>query len=87
VRAAVLCGFEGLCWQEVSFDIYITILACGTVLNFWRSMAYHEMRLIIAKVLYHFDIELCPESDDWDDQNTYILWEKKPLICKLKAVD
>jgi cytochrome P450 len=50
-------------------------------------MAYHEMRLIIAKVLYHFDIELCPESNDWDDQNTYILWEKKPLICKLKAVN
>jgi cytochrome P450 len=51
-----------------------------------KNMAYHEMRLIMAKVLYSFDLELCPESYDWDDQNTYILWEKKPLICKLKAV-
>jgi hypothetical protein len=50
-------------------------------------MAYHEMRLIIAKVLYNLDIELCSESNDWDNQNTYILWEKKPLICKLKAVN
>ena len=50
-------------------------------------MAYHEMRLIIAKVLYSFDIELCPESEDWDEQKTYILWEKKPLICKLRAIN
>jgi cytochrome P450 len=50
-------------------------------------MAYHEMRLILAKVFYNFDLELCPESSNWDDQNTYFLWEKKPLICKLKAVN
>jgi cytochrome P450 len=50
-------------------------------------MAYHEMRLIIAKVLYNFDLELCPESHDWADQRTYVLWKKKPLICKLKAVN
>jgi cytochrome P450 len=52
-----------------------------------KNMAYHEMRLIIAKVLYHFDLVLCPESDEWNLQNTYILWEKKPLICKLKEVN
>jgi cytochrome P450 len=52
-----------------------------------KNMAYHEMRLIIAKVLYHFDLDLCPESYGWDDQNTYLLWEKKPLMCKLKAVN
>ncbi|KAL1799918.1 hypothetical protein ACET3X_000260 [Alternaria dauci] len=51
-----------------------------------KNMAYHEMRLIIAKTLYNFDIELCPESNNWEDQATYILWEKKPLMCKLKAV-
>lgn len=51
------------------------------------SMAYHEMRLIMAKVFYAFDFELAPESTDWADQATYILWEKKPLMCKLKAVD
>ncbi|KAF1947874.1 cytochrome P450 [Clathrospora elynae] len=52
-----------------------------------KNMAYHEMRLIIAKVLYNFDLELCPESYDWDDQYIYTLWEKNPLICKLRAVD
>ncbi|USP73808.1 cytochrome p450 protein [Curvularia clavata] len=52
-----------------------------------KNMAYHEMRLIAANVLYHFDIELCPESEDWIDQRTYILWQKKPLICKLRPVN
>ncbi|KAI8937337.1 hypothetical protein NX059_006543 [Plenodomus lindquistii] len=51
-----------------------------------KNMAYHEMRLLIAKVLYNFDLELCPESKDWSDQRTFILWEKKPLMCKLTAV-
>ena len=55
--------------------------------NSYSSMAYHEMRLIIAKVLYNFDMELCPESSDWTEQKTYVLWEKHPLMCKLKAVN
>jgi hypothetical protein len=50
------------------------------------SLAYHEMRLVMAKVLFAFDFELDPESENWDDQETYTLWQKKPLICKLKAV-
>lgn len=50
-------------------------------------MAYHEMRLIIAKVLYTFDLELAPESLDWNKQSTYTLWQKHPLICKVKAVN
>ncbi|CAN9137705.1 unnamed protein product [Alternaria alternata] len=52
-----------------------------------KNMAYHEMRLIIAKTLYNFDIELCPESNNWEEQATYILWEKKPLVCKLRPVN
>jgi len=32
----------------------------------------------------HYDLELCPESQDWPDQKVYVLWEKKPLWCKLK---
>ena len=55
--------------------------------NISLSMAYHEMRLMAAKVYYNFDLELCPESNNWADQQTYILWEKKPLMCKLRAVN
>ena len=49
-------------------------------------MAYHEMRLIISKVLYSFDLQLCPESDDWANQRVFTLWEKRPLMCKLRVV-
>ena len=49
-------------------------------------MAYHEMRLIIAKVVYNFDLELCPESENWIEQDAYILWQKSPLMVRLKSV-
>jgi hypothetical protein len=49
-------------------------------------MAYHEMRLIIAKVLYNFDLQLCPESQDWMEQPVYILWEKQSLMVKVSPV-
>jgi cytochrome P450 len=47
-------------------------------------MAYHEMRTILTNVLYNFDLELCPESDNWLDQQTFMLWLKHPLMVKLK---
>ncbi|KAF2006836.1 cytochrome P450 [Amniculicola lignicola CBS 123094] len=49
-----------------------------------KNMANHEMRLMVAKVLYTFDFELCPESENWKDQAVFNLWEKHPLFCKLK---
>lgn len=41
------------------------------------------MRLILAAVLWHFDIELVDKEDVWTDQKNYELWEKKPLIVNL----
>jgi cytochrome P450 len=52
-----------------------------------RNLAYAEMRLILAKFLYNFDLELDPRTVDWADQNVSILWEKHPLLVKLKAVN
>ena len=46
-------------------------------------MAYHEVRLILSKLLYVFDIELCRESQDWIHQKTFIMWDKKPLYCRI----
>jgi cytochrome P450 len=49
-------------------------------------MAYHEMRLIITKVLYNFDLELCPESEGWmENQRVFTLWQKTPLMVKVTA--
>ncbi|KAI0836433.1 cytochrome P450 monooxygenase-like protein [Hypoxylon sp. FL0890] len=50
------------------------------------GMAWHEMRLLLTKILVNFDLELCEESRDWTNQKVYILWQKKPLMCCVTPV-
>lgn len=50
-----------------------------------RNMAMHEMRLIIGKILYSFDLKLCDPVSVWTDQKAFVLWEKKPLMCRIEA--
>ncbi|KAF2791648.1 cytochrome P450 [Melanomma pulvis-pyrius CBS 109.77] len=44
-----------------------------------KNLAYHEMRIILATLLWHFDLELCPESSSWVDQKVWTLWSKPEL--------
>ncbi|KAK8043477.1 hypothetical protein PG993_005907 [Apiospora rasikravindrae] len=50
-----------------------------------RNLAMHEMRYIMARVLFKFDLELRRESEGWDGQRAFVLWEKKALMCRLRA--
>ncbi|CAI7657147.1 unnamed protein product [Penicillium discolor] len=50
-----------------------------------KNLAYHEMRLILAKVLYNFEVSLLPDSIGWEKQKTFLLWEKNDLMVQLKA--
>ena len=45
------------------------------------------MRLILARIIYNFNMELGDKSEDWLDQNIYILWQKRPLSVILTPVD
>ena len=45
------------------------------------------MRSILARVLWHFDMELCEESRDWANQKVFILWDKPALNVRLTARD
>jgi hypothetical protein len=47
------------------------------------SLAYHEVRLILAMLLYSFDLSLCGESKNWNVQKVFTLWEKPPLMVTL----
>jgi len=49
------------------------------------TLAYHEMRLIMANLLWHFDVKLAEEMEgkDWLDQTTHLVWDKKPLVVKV----
>lgn len=51
------------------------------------SMANHEMRLIIAKLLWSFDLQLCDQQSDWLDQKLFLTWEKMSLMVKVKAIE
>jgi hypothetical protein len=46
------------------------------------------MRLILAKVLFAFNLELVDKSDRWmADQKVFGLWQKPALMVKLQRVE
>ncbi|KAI0376829.1 cytochrome P450 [Hypomontagnella monticulosa] len=49
-----------------------------------RNLAHHEMRLIMARVLWNFDMSLDENCRNWHEQKIYALWEKPPLEVTLK---
>ncbi|KAH8653784.1 cytochrome P450 [Xylariales sp. PMI_506] len=51
-----------------------------------QNMAWHEMRLIMASVIYSYDFELAKESENWSEQQAFALWIKSPLLCRVKTV-
>ncbi|KAH6633545.1 cytochrome P450 [Boeremia exigua] len=51
-----------------------------------KNLAYHEMRIIFAKVMWNFDLELCQGSDGWPDQKAWNLWDKPQLLCKARSI-
>ncbi|KAL7952092.1 cytochrome P450 [Trichoderma barbatum] len=50
-----------------------------------KNLAYAEMRLILARILWNFDISLHPDSTNWLQENTaYALWKKPELKIYIK---
>jgi hypothetical protein len=47
------------------------------------SLAYNELRSVLARMIYHFDMELADQQFDIDTQNVYFMWEKQPLNVRL----
>lgn len=51
-----------------------------------HSLANLETRLVLARMIWNFTMELSEETDlDWEDQQAFLSWQKKPLVVKLKA--
>ena len=49
-----------------------------------KSLAYMEMRLILARALWAFDLQLCQESKGWiHGMKVYAFFEKPQLMVKL----
>ncbi|KAI0538233.1 cytochrome P450 [Xylaria digitata] len=49
------------------------------------NMAWHEMRLLLAKLIFNFDIS-SDVGPEWRDQDVYVIWHRKPLMCRLEYV-
>ncbi|KAI4086368.1 MAG: hypothetical protein LQ344_007593 [Seirophora lacunosa] len=52
-----------------------------------RNLAYLEMRLILARLLWTFDVVASRVEGDgwrWEEQKTWILWEKRPLEVEIR---
>jgi cytochrome P450 len=45
------------------------------------KFAWAEMRVVVARILYTFDLRLADEKDkyDWGEQKSFITWVKRPL--------
>ena len=53
-----------------------------------RNLAFVELRLILAKFLWHFDVELQEkETGDFLKQKAWAIWWKNPVYVKLKVVE
>ncbi|KAL0930037.1 benzoate 4-monooxygenase cytochrome P450 [Colletotrichum truncatum] len=50
-----------------------------------KHLAYGEIRTILSKILWEFDLQLAPESSDWmESLKIYGVWEKKPLMVRFR---
>lgn len=49
-----------------------------------KNLALAEMRIILARVLFNFDLELVQPDKDWiEKMPAFTFWEKSPLMVKL----
>ncbi|KAH7126579.1 benzoate 4-monooxygenase cytochrome-like protein P450 [Dendryphion nanum] len=49
-----------------------------------QKLAWAEMRLVLARLLFTFNIEAREETRDFGEQETYMFWEKRPLNIELR---
>lgn len=48
-------------------------------------LATAEARLILAKLFWHFDFKVMPESEGWQStQKGTVAWHRTPLMSKFK---
>jgi cytochrome P450 len=49
-----------------------------------RTLANAEQRLIMARVLWNFDLTLVKPKEGWEKQKVFGIWIKQPLMVELK---
>ncbi|KAF7536019.1 hypothetical protein G7054_g4869 [Neopestalotiopsis clavispora] len=50
-----------------------------------KNLAYSEMRVVAARILFRFDFKLAPGQERWhDSQQAFLVWSKGPLNIHLE---
>lgn len=49
-----------------------------------RHLAWAEMRLVLGRIVWAFDVESTGTSLKWEELRTFLLVEKKPLEIRLR---
>jgi hypothetical protein len=50
-------------------------------------MAWMELRILIAKMVFWFDFELTGDNSGWEHLQNYILWKKPVLWVNVRTRD
>lgn len=72
-------------FQDDHFDAFQPFSA-GPRNCIGKTLAYAEMRLVLAKVLWNFEFALVDKKDDWMDQKVYILVSRSRLISASRSI-
>lgn len=78
---------RGIAWGKSKSDLDATGMVGHNELTLIDSLAHAEMRLILAKVLFTFDLELEDKTQEWMKlQKVFTLWNKPSLFVKIRPV-
>lgn len=50
-----------------------------------QSLAWAELRTILARLVWNFEMRICEESRGWERQKVHILWQKGGLMVRLRG--
>jgi len=50
-----------------------------------QSLAWAEMRTILSRLVWNFDMKLVDPNEAWEKQKTFVLWDKSSLMVKLQV--
>jgi cytochrome P450 len=51
-----------------------------------KSVAYHEMRMVLVKLLFNFEFELGGGMEGWAERlRSFAIWEKGPLMVRARV--
>jgi cytochrome P450 len=48
-----------------------------------RRLGWAELRVILATLVWHFDMINRSPENRWEEQLEFVMWEKKPLMLQL----